>query len=63
MIGKFFHAKVGLLAEAAVALLHVKVVWGTETKQMKHKHKPDLKIWTWTQSSVCQKFVFSLSLY
>lgn len=45
MIGKFFHVKVGLLAEAAVALLqHVKVVRGTETKQMKHKHKPDLKM-------------------
>lgn len=45
MIGKFFHAKVGLLAEAAVVLLqHVKVVRGIETKQIKHKHKPDLKI-------------------
>lgn len=44
MIGKFVHAKVGLLAEATVALLHVKVVGGIETKQIKHKHKPDLKI-------------------
>lgn len=45
MIRKFFYAKVGLLAEAAVALLqHVKVVGGTETKKMKHNHKPDLKI-------------------